>query len=94
MPKSKWVREQEQQRAKAAELKREVVNLVDDRDWWLDGLEVAFDAQLEALFEQGLPKEEREAEAKRLIESFGQQFRAIWDAADQHVAPLRAELNK
>jgi hypothetical protein len=93
MPKSKWVVEQEQKRAKAAELRRKIVQMVDARDEKLDELELRFDEGLQALYQKQMPQEERAADAKRMVQAFGQEYKSAWDAVDPELSILREQLN-
>ena len=93
MPKSKWVVEQEVKRAKAAELRRKIDQIVDARDEKLDALELQFDERLQALYQEDVPLEERVADANRMVQVFGQDYRSVWDAVDPELSTLREQLN-
>jgi hypothetical protein len=93
MPKSKWVVEQEVKRAKAAELRRKIDQIVDARDEKLDALELEFDDRLQALYQKDMPLEERVADANRMVEAFGQDYRSAWDTVDPELSLLREKLN-
>jgi hypothetical protein len=93
MPKSKWVVEQEVKRAKAAELRRKIDQIVDARDEKLDALELQFDERLQALYQEDVPLEERVADANRMVEAFGQDYRSAWDTVDPELSILREKLN-
>ena len=93
MPKSKWVVEQELKRAKAAELMRKIDQIVDARDERLDALELEFDNRLQAIYQKGVPLEERVADANRMVQAFGQDYRSAWDTVDPELSILREQLN-
>ena len=93
MPKSKWVVEQELKRAKAAELRRKIDQIVDARDEKLDALELEFDNRLQALYQKDMPLEERVADASRMVQAFGQDYSSAWDTVDPELSILREQLN-
>ena len=93
MPKSKWVVEQELKRAKAAELRRKIDQIVDARDEKLDALELEFDNRLQALYQKDMPLEERVADASRMVQAFGQDYSSVWDTVDPELSILREQLN-